>query len=58
MPPGTSQYICDSSIKTDVKEMGCGVWSGFIWLRIGLVVGSCEHDNDPSGCIKCRKFLD
>jgi hypothetical protein len=22
------------------------------------VAGSCEHDNEPSGSIKCGKFLD
>jgi hypothetical protein len=26
-----------------------GVWSGFSWFRIGLVVGCCEHDYEPSG---------
>jgi hypothetical protein len=56
--PGTSQRRCDASIKTNLREMGCDIWSGFIWLRIGQVVGSSEHDNDPSGCIKGREFLD
>jgi hypothetical protein len=32
------------------------LWTGFIWLRIGT--SSCEHDNEPSGSIKGRKFLD
>jgi hypothetical protein len=26
-----------------------GVWSGFSWFRIGLVVGCCEHGYEPSG---------
>jgi hypothetical protein len=25
---------------------------GLIWLRIGPVEGSCEHDNETSGSIK------
>jgi hypothetical protein len=24
------------------------LWIGFIWLRIGTVVGLCEHGGDPS----------
>jgi hypothetical protein len=31
--------------------------TGFIWLRIGTVVGSCEHGNEDSGSIKCGEFL-
>jgi hypothetical protein len=26
-------------IKMDLGEIGCGVWSGFSWLRIGTVGG-------------------
>jgi hypothetical protein len=26
--------------------------------RPGLMVGSCEHGNEPSGSIKGREFLD
>jgi hypothetical protein len=25
----------ESNIKIDLKEMGCGAWTGLIWLRIG-----------------------
>jgi hypothetical protein len=25
------------------------VWVGFIWLRIGTVVGSCEHSEESLG---------
>jgi hypothetical protein len=37
-----------------------GAWPGFIWPRIGTGSGpsSCECDNDPSGSVKCREFLD
>jgi hypothetical protein len=34
------------------------VWTGFIWVRIGLVVDSCEHGNETSGSIKCWEFLE
>jgi hypothetical protein len=29
-----------------------------MWLRIGPLASSCEHGNEPSGPIKCVKFLD
>jgi hypothetical protein len=34
-----------------------GMLSGFIWLRIGLLPGSCEHGNEPSDYIKRREFI-
>ena len=58
MPPGTSQHRCGADIETDLKETGCGVWSRFKWLRIRLLVHSCELNNDPSGCKQGGKFLD
>jgi hypothetical protein len=33
------------------------MWTGFVWLRIITVAGSCEHDNEPWDCIKIGKFL-
>ena len=33
-------------------------WTGFIWLSIGKVAGTCECGNDPSGSIKFREFID
>jgi hypothetical protein len=35
-----------------------GAWSGLIWPWSGLVVGSCENSNEPSGSISCGEFLD
>jgi hypothetical protein len=29
----------EDGIKMDLMETGWGVWSGFIWLRIGIAVG-------------------
>ena len=48
MPPGTSKRRCGADIEVDLQETGCGVWSKFKWLRIGLVVCSCEHNNVPN----------
>jgi hypothetical protein len=29
----------EDGIKMDLREIGLGVWSGFTWLRIGIVGG-------------------
>jgi hypothetical protein len=29
----------EDRIEMDVREIGCRVWSGFTWLRIGTVGG-------------------
>jgi hypothetical protein len=34
------------------------VRTGFIWLRIRVGSGFCEHGNEPSGSIKGEEFLD
>jgi hypothetical protein len=34
------------------------VWTGFIWLRIGPVEGSCEYGNEPSGSMKCWEIFE
>jgi hypothetical protein len=26
-----------------------GVWIGFTWLRVGIMAGCCECDDEPSG---------
>jgi hypothetical protein len=30
-------YSWEDGIKMDLREIGWGVWNGFIWLRIGIV---------------------
>ena len=46
----------NGNIKMDPQESGwAGAWTGLTWLRIGTG-GGC--DNEPSGSIKCREFLD
>ena len=34
-PLGRPRRRWDENIKTDLQEVGCGVWTGAIWLRIG-----------------------
>jgi len=29
----------EDNMKMDLQEVGCGVWSGSSWLRIGMVGG-------------------
>jgi hypothetical protein len=48
-PLGRPRREWENSIKMKLKEMGWRVWIRFIWIRI--VVGSCEHVNEPSGSI-------
>jgi hypothetical protein len=39
-------------------KQGGRMWTGCIWIRIGINRGSCEHGNEPSGFIICGEFLD
>jgi hypothetical protein len=34
------------------------VWTVWIWLRIGMVEGSCVHGNEPSVSIKYGEVLE
>jgi hypothetical protein len=45
-------------LKLIFQRNGEVVWTEFTWLRLGLVEGSCEHGNEPSGCIKCWEILE
>jgi len=42
----------------DLQEVGCGVWTGLIWLRIGTDAGTSECGNELSGSIKRGEFLE
>jgi hypothetical protein len=39
----------ENGIKIDLREIGLRVWSGFTWLRIGIVGGYCECGDEPLG---------
>jgi hypothetical protein len=34
-PLGRSRRRLEDNIKIGLQEVGCGVWIGWIWLRIG-----------------------
>jgi hypothetical protein len=36
---GTPRCRCEDGIKTDLRYIGWGVWSGFTWLRIEIFGG-------------------
>jgi hypothetical protein len=39
-----------------LRKYDGGVWTGFIWLRIGTVAGCCEHVTEHSDSIKMRRI--
>jgi hypothetical protein len=47
----------EDNIKMDLREIGFGDVD-VDWIHWAQVAGSCEHDNEPSGSIKCGEFLD
>jgi hypothetical protein len=51
-PLGRPRRRWDDNIKMDLKEAGFG---GVDWINLE---GSCEHDNEPSGSIKCWEILE
>ena len=57
-PLGRCRHRWDDTIKMDLQEVGCGVWTGSSWPRIGTGGGTCECGNELSGSIKCVVFLD
>ena len=34
-PHGRTRRRWEDNIKVDLKEVGCGLWTGSSWLRIG-----------------------
>jgi uncharacterized Fe-S cluster-containing MiaB family protein len=34
------------------------MWTGCIWLRIGVICYFCEYGNEPSVSIKGGEFID
>jgi len=38
-PLGRPRCRREDNIKTHLQEVGCGVWNGLIWLRIGAGAG-------------------
>ena len=54
---GRSRHRWEDNIKMDLQKLGWGM-DGLMWLRIGIVAGSCACSNELSGSIKCGEFLD
>jgi hypothetical protein len=52
-----TSYRWEENIIVDLREIGrCGLdTTGSGW---GPVLGSCEHNNEPSSYIKGREFVD
>jgi hypothetical protein len=44
---GRSRHAWEDGIKMELKEIGMQVSTEFIWLRMGTVVLSFEHSNEP-----------
>jgi len=38
-PLGRPRHRWEDNIKMDLQEVGCGVWTGLRWLRIGTCGG-------------------
>jgi hypothetical protein len=36
---GRRRHGWEDGIRMDLREIGWGVWSGFTWLRIGIIGG-------------------
>jgi hypothetical protein len=58
-PLGRQRRRWEDNIKMDLRKVGCGCWD---WIELaqdkGQVACACECDDEPSGSIKCREFLD
>jgi hypothetical protein len=50
------RHIWEDNIKTDLQDVGLGVWIGLIWLSKGQEVDTCKGGNETSGSIKCVDF--
>jgi hypothetical protein len=56
-PLGRPTRRWEDNITIDLQEVGCG---GLDWIWLSQdrqVAGNCECGNEPSGSIKCGKFL-
>ena len=58
-PLGRPRHRWEDNIQIDLQEVRCG---GMDWIELAQVggggAGPCECSNEPSGSIKCGKFLD
>jgi hypothetical protein len=58
-PLGRPRRRWEDTIKVDLREIR---WSSMDWIDLGHdrdpVEDSCEHDNEPSGSIRCSAILE
>jgi hypothetical protein len=57
-PLGRPRRRWEDNIKMDLREIGFGDVDWIHWAQDSYRWNTCEHDNEPSGSIKCREFLD
>jgi hypothetical protein len=57
-PLGRPKRRWEYNIKMNLQDVGCGAWTGSIWLRIGAGGGTSKCGNEPSGSIIRGDFLD
>jgi len=57
-PLGRPRRRWVDNIRMDLQEVGCGYMD---WIRLAQnrqVAYACECGNEPSGSVKCGKFID
>jgi hypothetical protein len=48
-PFGRPRHRWDDGIRINLRDTDWGVKSGFSWIKIGPVAGSCKYGDEPSG---------
>jgi hypothetical protein len=56
-PLGRPSLRWEDNIKMDFQEVGGVVRTGWSWLRIGQVAGTCGYDEGLWGSINAGNFL-
>lgn len=50
-PLGRYRRRWEANIKIDLKDIGWGVWTRFVWFVTETSGGICEHGKETSGFI-------
>jgi hypothetical protein len=56
-PEGDSDVDGRIILRWMLRKLEGVVGTGWSWLRIGQVAGTCEYGKEPSGSIKFGEFL-
>ena len=56
-PLGRPRRRWEDNIKMDLQEVGRVVGTGWSWLRIGMMAGTCEYGDESSGSKNAWNFL-